>query len=321
MLQHADELSLLQAQIVYKKKLDSVMRELTAQEAVLLEKAARLKEILLREEKDVERLEKPGLSVFFYQLTGQMESVMDKERRELYTARVKYQTILRELEAVQEDIRETREDLEDLSCCEELYAQKLEQQRRTLELLPDSRGITLLEKERSLAYLTQQAQELDEAVVAGTAALRNMAELKQILHSAKDWTGSESKPSVFWADHARQEKLQEAREQVAQLQVLMQRFNKELSDVTIRPELQNSICQMLQFADQLYSDLSLDLTVMERIRHACLLADQTREYILGVLRQLQNAMEEVRHKQTRTRQEMDNMILQAVNEDYQEELP
>ena len=314
MLQHADELSLLQAQIVYKKRLEAVMQELTEQEAVLEKKAALLKESLLREERDVERLEKPGLSTLFYQLTGQKDSLLDKERREAYAARVKYHTTLRELDAIREDILETREDLEDLFHCEETYAKKLEEMRQSMEQLSDPRSAVILELEHQLACLVQQAQDLEEAVVVGTKALRTMAELKQNLHRAKDWTGQESKPALFWVDHARQENLQEARENVEQLQILLQRFNKELSDATIRPNLQVSIRKMLQFSDNLYNDLLSDLTVPERIRHACFLADQTRELILGVLRQLQNTMEEVRHKQTHIRQEIDERVLQAVNE-------
>lgn len=314
MLQHADELSLLQAQIVYKKRLEAVMGELTAQEAALEEKAEQLKQILLREEKDVERLEKPGIPALFYQLTGQKEAAIDKERREAYAARARYDTVRRELEAIREDILETREDLQDLSRCEEVYAQKLEEKRKSLEQAPDICGAALLEKEQLLAHMTQQAQELEEAIVAGTSALRMMAELQQHLHAAKDWGSLSASPAAFLADHARQEKIQEAREAVAQMQILMQRFNKELSDVAIRPKLQGSITRMLQFADELCSDLLADMTVPERISRACFRADQTREFILGVLRQLQNAMEEVRHKQTRIRQEMDDLVLQAVNE-------
>ena len=313
MLQHADELSLLQAQIVYKKRLEAVMRELTVQEAALQEKAEQLKSVLHQEEKDVQRLEKPGLSVLFYQLTGQMESILDKERREVYAARAKYETVKRELEAIREDLLETQEDLEDLRNCEEVYASKLEEKRKNLEKQTDSCGTALLEKEQLLAHLAQQEQELAEAIVAGTSALRMMADLQQHLHSAKDWDSLSTSPAAFLADHAREEKLQEAREAVMQMQVLMQRFNKELSDVDIRPKLQGSITRMLQFADELHNGILTDMTLPERISHSCFLADQTREFILGVLRQLQNAMEEVRHKQTRTRQEMDALVLQAVN--------
>jgi len=314
MPQHADELSLLQAQIVYKKRLEAMMRELTAQETALQEKAEQMKAILLREEKDVERLEKPGLPAFFLQLTGQIETAMDKERREAYAARARYDTVRRELEAIREDILETREDLEDLSHCEDAYARKLEEKRKELEQIPNSCGMALLEKEQMLVSMSQQIQELEEAVAAGTSALRMMAELQQHLQTAKDWAGFGGSAAAFFLDRARQEKLQEAREIIAQVQILIQRFNKELSDVVIRPKLQASITRMLQFSDELYSDVQPDMTIPERISHVCYLADQTREFVLGVLRQLQNALEEIRHRQARTRQEMEEMVLQTVNE-------
>lgn len=313
MLQHADELSLLQAQIVYKKRLDAVMRELTAQESALSQKVAQLEASMHQEQKDVERLEQHSLAVFFYQLTGQMNTILDKERREAYAARIKYDTALRELDAVREDILETQADLEDLRDCEARYAQVLEKKKQELAHSSDPNGILLLEKEQYIGYLTQQKSELEEAVEAGTTALRTMAELQQSLHSAKEWS-LETKTPAFWADHARQEQLETAREQVDRLQIQMQRFNKELSDVTIRPNLQGSIHRMLKFADDLFDDLRRDVPASERIRQSCFLADQTRECILSVLRQLQNALEEVRHNYTRTRQEMDAIVLQAINE-------
>lgn len=313
MLQHADELSLLQAQIVYKQRLEAVMRELTAQESALAEKAAHLKTLMLQEQKDVERLEKHSLATFFYYLTGQMDAIMDKERREAYTARIKYDTVARELEAVREDILETREDLQDLQDCEQRYARALEKKRSHMKEAADPNSAKLLEKEQLLSYLAQQKREIEESIAAGTAALRIMAQLQQNLHSAKDWS-TETKTPAFWADHARQEQLEEAQEKISLLQVQMQQFNKELSDVTIRPNLQVQIQRMLQFADNLFDDLRMDMPVPQRIQHSCFLADQTRECILSVLRQLQNALEEVRHKHTRTQQEMQNLVLQTIDD-------
>lgn len=314
MLQHADELSLLQAQIAYKKRMDAVLRELTEQERSLVEKTDRLKTVMLHEQQDVERLEKSSLSVFFYQLTGQMDAVIEKERREAYTARAKYDTAMRELDAIREDILETREDLKDLEDCEERYQKKLREKRLELQASAEPEGIALLEKEQLLTYLVQQTQELEEAITAGTSALRTMADLKQNLHSAKDWTIRESKTRAFWADHARQELLDEARDHVDCLQVQMQKFNAELSDVTIRPNLQPTIQRMLTFADSLFDELLSDTPVVERVVHSCALADQTRECILGVLRQLQNTLEEVRHNRTRIQQDMDEIVLRTVAE-------
>lgn len=314
MLQHADELSLLQAQIAYKKRMEAVMHELTVQETALQKKVSQLKEIMLREQKDVDRLENPSLATFFYHITGQMETVLTKERREAYAARVKYDAAIRELEAIQEDIRETQEDLKDLQDCDVRYEKVLEDIRFSMERTQDLDGTLLLEKETLLTYLTQQQRELEEAISAGTSALRTMAEIQQSLHSAKDWSTHENRGPAFWADHARQEKMDEAQKNVESLQLQLQRFNKELSDITIRPNLQPSIDRMLQFADSFFDTLLTDISVLEKIRHSCTLADQTREHILGVLRQLQNTLEEVRHKHANIRQEMDSIVLQAVNE-------
>lgn len=314
MLQHADELSLLQAQIVYKQRLEAVMRELTAQESTLLARVNTLKETLHQEQKDVERLEGRSLAAFFYHVTGQMDSMLTKERREAYVAQVRYDAAVRELEAVQEDIRETAQDLDDLRDCESLYQQKLEQVRVSMEQIPDQDGTALLEKEQMAVYYAQQEQELEEAITAGTSALRTMAEVQQNLHSAKDWSTHEHKSPAFWADHARQEQLDAAQENLELLQVQFQRFNKELSDVTIRPGLQPSIDRMLSFADNFFQDLLADMSIPERIAKSCSQADQTREHILGVLRQLQDTLEDTRQKQVTIRQEMDSIVLHAVNE-------
>lgn len=314
MLQHADELSLLQAQIAYKKRMEAVLRELKEQERCLVEKTTRLKAMMLQEQQDVQRLEKFSLSAFFYQLTGQMDAVMDKERREAYAARAKYDTAMRELESVQEDILETQEDLKDLQDCELRYQSKITQIRMDLKRAPGPEGANLLELEQRLNYLTQQEQELQEAIIAGTSALRTMADLQQNLHSAKDWSARESRTPAFWADRARHEQLEEAQEHVDRLQIQMQKFNKELSDVTIRPSLQPSIQRMLSFSDFLFDGILSDMAVTERISKSCTLADQTRECILSVLRQLQNTLEEVRHNCKRAQQEMDEIVLHIVNE-------
>ena len=47
---------------------------------------------------------------------------------------------------------------------------------------------------------------------------------------------------------------------------------------------------------------------MDNIRHSHSFVDQTRDQILGTLRQLQTKLEEVRHKQTRAKAEMDSLI-------------
>lgn len=307
----ADELSLLQAQMVYKKRLDAVMQELKSQEAPLLAKVAELEKIKFQEQKELDRLESGSLAAFFYNVIGKKDEMLDKERREAYAARVKYDAARRELEAIQEDILETEEDLRDLQDCEEKYARKLQEIRLAMESHHTPDGEKLLEKEHDLAYLESQEQELEEAIEAGTSALRTLSDVLSNLNSAKDWSHLDLRGGKFLVDIAKHEKLEEAQKCYEQLQILLQKFNKELSDVSIRSVLQVSIDRMLRFSDLFLEGLSADATVQDRIVQSYKEADETRDQILGILRQLQTTLEQVRHTQTNLKSEMDSMVLNA----------
>ena len=306
-----DDLSLLQAQLTYKKRLEAMLTELQAQEAPLQKKTEELEQIMLRERKDVDRLEGHSLTALFYQMAGKMDEKLDLERREYYAARAKYDTCLRELEAIRQDIEATEEDLEDLAGCEEKYAEAMEAKRRALESAPTREGETLLTQEGTLSYLTAQEQELLEAIAAGTEALHTTAEIVQLIEAAKDWAAFDLLGGSFWADLAKHDKLDEAQHQVGQLQIQLQRFNKELSDVTIRANLQISIDGMLRFADFFFDGLLADSAVLDKIKQSLAQVEQTREQILTILRRLHDELEDVHNKAAHLRSEIDTLVLQT----------
>lgn len=304
-----DELSLLQVQLTYKKRLEVMLKELRTQEAPLRQKVAELEKVMQHERKDVDRLEGRSLAAFVYYALGRKEEKLDTERREYYAARVKYDAAARELEAVQQDIEATEEDLRDLKDCEERYAKALEAKRLAIEAagLPESDAV--LGKERTLNFLTSQERELQEAVTAGTSALRATVDVSEGLRSAEDWAALDMLGGRLFVDAAKHDKLDEAQKNVEELQVQLQRFNKELSDVSIRADIQVSIDAMLKFADCFFDNLFTDAAVLDRIRQARAQVDRTREQILGVLRQLQTQLETVRYQLAKTKTELDELIV------------
>lgn len=306
-----DELSLYQAQLTYKKRLEAVLAELKSQQLPLLKKAEELEKIMIRERKDVDRLEAHGVTAFFYLLTGRMDEKLDIERQEYYAARAKYDACVRELEAINQDIESTEEDLADLAGCEARYAQALEAKRLALESSGTPEAVALLKQEEQLHYLTSQQKELEEAIAAGTEALNTTAEVMQNIESAKDWATLDLLGGGFLADMAKHDKLDEAQSKIAHLQVLLQKFNKELSDVTIRAHLQVRIDGMLRFADFFFDGLIADATVLDRIKSSLRQVSHTREEILAILRQLQDELEDVRHRSARLRKELDALVLQT----------
>lgn len=304
-----DELSLLQAQMTYKKRLEAVLKELESQRGPLRKKAAELEQIMLRERKDVDRLEGRSLAAFFYHMSGKMDEKLDIERREYYAARVKYDACARELEAIEQDIESTEEDLADLADCETRYAQAMEQKRQAIEAAGTPEAEQLLKQEAELAYLAAQERELEEAIAAGTIALRTTAQIMQTIESAKDWATFDLLGGGLLADFAKHDKLDDAQHMVEDLQVQLQRFNKELSDVTIRSHLQVNIDGMLKFADFFFDGILADAAVLDKIKQSLHQVEQTREDILTILRQLQDELEEVRHRHSNIQKNVDTLVL------------
>ncbi len=304
-----DELSLLQAQLTYKKRLESVLAELRSQYTPLKAKTDALEQTMLREKSDVDRLEGRSLAAFFYHAVGKMDEKLKGERREYYAARVKYDACRRELDAIAQDIESTEEDLADLVNCEARYAQALEEKRRAIEDSALPEAAALLQQEEALAALSGQEQEVLEAIDAGTQALRATAEVMQRIEDAKDWATIDLWGGGLFSDLAKHEKLDEAQALIEGLQIQLQKFNKELSDVEIRAHLQVSIDGMLRFADFFFDGILADAAVLDRIKHSLTQVTHTREEILHILRTLQEELETLRGRKQKLQREVDTLVL------------
>ena len=305
-----DELSLLQAQLTYKKRLEAVLRELRQQQASLDRKVRDLETAMVTERKDVEVLEGRSLAAFFYSLTGKKEEKLSVERQEYYAARVRYEAARRELNAIEMDIQATEEDLADLQDCEQRYANAIEQKRTAIEQAEDSRSQDFLKKEQELNALKFQEKDLEKAISAGTNVLRIASDVINSLRSIENWGYLDRLGRNRLTDMAKHDTLDEAQKNVESLQVELQKFNKELTDIPCREALQGSIDRMLQFSESFFENLFMDVTIPERLRQSYAQVEHTLDPALKILRQLQTRLEEVRHTQMKAKSELDALILE-----------
>jgi len=306
-----DELSLLEAQLTYKKRLEAMANELREQQAVLQQKVAMLEQRMLSEKKDVDRLEGKSLVAYYYYAFGRKSEKLEGERREYYAAKVKYDAAVRELKAVQLDLECTEEDLQDLQDCEERYARAMEEKRRAIETSGTHQSRELLEKEQDLHFLRSQERELEEAIAAGTAALRVANDVVLSLKHVESVGVIDRLGGGLLMDMAKQEVLEDAQKNVEQLQIQLQRFNKELADVKVRANLTVGMGRLLKFTDTYFENLLTVETPVERLKESSRQVDETRDLILGMLRQLQTRMEEVRHRQKSMQTELNELIFNA----------
>lgn len=305
-----DELSLLQTQLVYKKRLEAMLKELHQQQEHLSKKVRELEAQMISERRDVEVLEGRSLAAFFYFLAGKRDEKLSEERKEYYAARVRYEAARRELDAIETDIEVTEEDLSDLADCEARYAKAIEEKRLAIEEADNLHSWGFIEKEQAYNTLKYREKDLEEAITAGTNVLRIASDVMNSLRKVENLGYLDRLGPNPLTDMAKHETLDEAQKNVEALQVELQRFNKELSDIPSRESMQGSIDRMLKFSDDFFENLFMDASVPQRLRQSYAQVEQALDPTLGILRQLQSRLEEVRHKQVPAKAELDALILE-----------
>ena len=299
----------LQQQTLEKRRLDARLRELYAQRETLKKQTEELEQARQKEQADVGRLEGRSLAAFFYHTVGRLDEKLDKERQEAYAAQVKYDAVARELAAVEEDAARCESRLTQLEGCEQVYETALAKKAAALRESGSAAAQELLDAEARIADLEGQLREIREAADAGEAALNAADQVLKTLDSAEGWSTWDVVGGGLLADLAKYEDLDNAQEQVEQLQEKLRQFKTELADVTIEAELQVSVDGFLRFADVFFDGLFADLAVMEHINDSQKKIRNTQKEIQAVLDRLTAMRKEISADLDSERERADRITL------------
>ena len=288
-------------QVAEKKSCEAKQKELTAQRDTLADRLKKLEKSKLAEQADVDRLEGHSLAAFFYQVIGKMDEKLDKERhekldkerQEAYAARVKYDAALHDLSSVDADLEQIQNRLERLSDCERQYQAALSEKIKSIKASAHPAAQQVAESESRIAALKVQKRELLEAINAGKTALHTVNEVLETLDNAEGWSTWDVMGGGLMADLAKYEKLDDAQEQIEQLQVELRRFKTELSDVEITADLQVTVDSFLKFADFFFDGLFADWAVLDHINQAQSRVENTKGQIKRVLALLKKMREDI----------------------------
>ena len=280
-------------QVAEKKSCEAKQKELTAQRDTLADRLKKLEKSKLAEQADVDRLEGHSLATFFYQVIGKMDEKLDKERQEAYAARVKYDVALHDLSSVDADLAQIQNRLARLSDCERQYQAALSEKIKSIKASAHPAAQQVAESESRIAALKVQKRELLEAINAGKTALHTVNEVLETLDNAEGWSTWDVMGGGLMADLAKYEELDDAQEQIEQLQVELRRFKTELADVEITADLQVTVDSFLKFADFFFDSLFADWAVLDHINQAQSRVENTKDQIKRVLALLKKMREDV----------------------------
>ena len=306
------DLKTLQQQVAEKKRLEAKLQELYTQQETLEAQTGELERAKLNEQADVDRLEGRSLAAFFYNVVGKLDQKLDKERQEAYAAQVKYDAAARELDSAQADIARCEDQRARLEGCEERYQAALQEKAAAIRRSGSDAARKLLETETRISALESRMKEIREAVDAGSTALQAADKVLATLDDAESLSTWDVLGGGLLVDLAKHESLDNAQEQVEQLQEDLRRFKTELTDVTVEADLRVSIDGFLQFADFFFDGLFADLAVMDHIHGSQEKVRKTRDEIQTVLSRLADMQTETGEELDTEQQRADQITVDAV---------
>ena len=308
MTYYDEQLQQLQAQMARFMQLEAMIKELRSQRDTLAAQVRELESIKLEEQADVDRLEGRSLAAFFYHVIGKMDEQLDKERREAYAARVKYDAAARELEGVEADLRRYESELSALRGCERRYEAVLKEKAEAIKAAGGANGEEIFQLEARTAFLESQKKELREAISAGNAALNTAKQVLSSLDSAEGWGTWDLLGGGLVADLAKHSHLDEAQGAVEQLQSQLRRFKTELADVTVQANMQVNVDGFLRFADYFFDGLFADWAVLDKISQSKEQVQNTKQQIETVLSRLNSMLRAAQQEQTQIKEKLDTLI-------------
>ena len=251
-----------------RKRKSSVLDDLYHQRQELKSRKEELFEIKNREQKDVDKLEKSGLTSFFYEVIGKKDEKLDKEKQEAYEAALKYNTVAGELENVEREITGLQDYVRELPLYEVKLRKAIEEKKEWLKENNPDKESDILKLESEIAYLESQLKEVREAIDAGKSARISARNAKEKLGSAKNWGVYDLVGGGMISGLAKHSALDEAQNHINNLQMNLRRFQTELADININGNVEVGVGNFCRFADIFWDNIFVDWAVLDKINNS-----------------------------------------------------
>jgi len=281
------ELKELSGKMERKNKIESMLVSLKQEEIELTEKEHELRSIFNKENNDVERLEKTTATSIFYSILGKKEIQLEKELQEAMAAKLKYDAVVSQKEHCCSREKILIKEQQELNGCDHRYQHVLGEIQVLLH-----NNTQYAEKlcylERQLGEVTNQLEEIVEAVAVGNACIKEIKSIEESLSNAEGWGTWDLMGGGMISAMAKHSELDKAQTSAEHLQVLLSTFRTELADVKIYENMEQvNIDGFLRFADYFFDGLIADWSVLSRIHDSQRSVSQVENQVSLALAQLE----------------------------------
>tara|TARA_B100000408_G_scaffold119399_1_gene98275 strand:- start:1247 stop:2188 length:942 start_codon:yes stop_codon:yes gene_type:complete len=263
------------------------------------ERSVQLKQVLEKEYHDVEQLDKLNLTALFYSILANKDKKQEKERQEYLKAKLQYEEAIKEIKLIKRTVEQLRIQINLLKNSEEKYQLLLREKEEFLLSLEDESSKNLQDVIDDINAAALHIQEIEEVLQEAEPALHYLNETFNQLQSAESWGTFDMIGGGLLVTSIKHGKIDEARLGISKAQFYLDNLSRELRDVVLPTQLNESIDigDFNSFGDYIFDGLIFDFIVQEKISksrshvQSVYLQVSTIEHMLkNQLQELQNAI-------------------------------
>lgn len=254
-----------QQRLFRRNKLSAMLEELRGQQKDLTKRVEELKNVLEKENKDVDKLEASSLRHLFYSVLGKIGEQVEAERREALEAKLKYDQAVNELEQLTDQIKLHEEEYVQYRDSQKIYDSLFEKKKAHMLNSHSSTGEQILKLTEELGRAKNNLAEIDEAIRAGESACSHIESALKSLDSAEGWGTWDLLGGGLVSDLMKHSHIDEAKGQAEVIQRKLSQFRAELADVRIQNDIHFETDGFGKFADFFFDGLIADWCMQSRI--------------------------------------------------------
>lgn len=257
----------------------------------LKEKEGFQKEAWIKEQRDVEKLEKGSSVSFFLKLFGKLEEKIEKEELEALDAKHKYESTQYELNNVKVSILNLKDEIKDYDKLVKEYEALWKQKERELLNSSSFKKQEYVNSTEKLASLKVLDKELKEAVNAGDSLIKVLEEAKKEFESAKSWGTLDMFGGGVMSSMIKRGHIENANRVLNEVQYLVKSFKKELNDVNISLDMKYVSGDFSDMTDIFFDNFFSDIMVQDKINNALNNVNRTLRVVERNTKELRKSIE------------------------------
>ena len=233
---------------------------------------------LKEEEQEVEEFESVTLSSVINALLSNKIEKLEKEKEELYIAKIKLEKLKDEFKRNQHEFEEMRKELQTYSQIEYAYESIIEEVTNQI-IENNAEAVQELEGLIKRRYeFEKERLEQNEAIQEGTTILKELNSSKVYLEKARDWGEYDSAGVGLVATIKRYHYLDEAQELIHKIHWGLSKYHRTLEQLGVHQD--KGIEEFLKVPDYFIDGIFLDYTLQPAIVK---LIDSINELIVEII--------------------------------------